>query len=51
MLLTIFFIGTSFATNGYLGTSYSNTIKGSKGDCVHSSSFNNGSDKLLECNK
>ena len=39
-----------FATNGYLGSSYSNTLKTDKGECVHSSSFDEQSQQLADCN-
>ena len=40
----------SFATNGYLGSSYSNTLKTDQGECVHSSSFDEQSEHLADCN-
>lgn len=50
VLLTMFLSGISFATPGYLGTSYSNTIKSGQGECVHNSSFDDSNDQLFECN-
>lgn len=51
ILSAIIFSSVSFATTGYLGSTYSNTLKSGQGECIHSSSFNSDSEQLSECNK
>jgi hypothetical protein len=50
-LLSLVLSGTSFATSGYWGSTYSNTLKSDKGECIHSSAFNDQSEQLSECDK